>query len=143
MMSRYELWRRSGAVVELGEVLWAQIETEKSWEGVRDDVFREVSPELLNDKASFPFSPRPLSPPRVNSASGDEVYACMMRNSGLQPDLQLPDLLPAFWTSASSMAPFYLSTPGSYSGQHKILEDETPASDVLPPNLKVENKLNR
>ena len=132
---------------------------------------REVSPELLNDMASFPFSPRPLSPPRfnsattegasnqklkksvvqstghspprANSASGDEVYACMMRNSGLQPDLQLPDLLPAFWTSASSMAPFYLSTPGSYSGQHKILEDETPASDVLPPNLKVENKLNR
>ena len=86
--------------------------------GAEDDVFREVSPELSKDMARFPFSPRPFfprnncanegttnqklknsvvqstrqSPPRANSATGDEVYAHMMRNSGLQP----PDLLPVF-----------------------------------------------
>lgn len=110
---------------------------------------REVSPELSKDMASFPFSPRPLSPrsnsanggssnqkltnsvvqstvqspPRANSATGDEVYARMMRNSGLQTDLQLPGLLPAIWTSASSLAPFSAITPGSW-------EDDTLSSEL-------------
>ena len=136
-------------------------------------IIREVSPELSKDMASFPFSPRPLSPrassdnngsasnqklrdsvvqslvqppPRVfNSATGevanqkvDAVH--LMRNSGVQPSLQLPDLLPNFRTSSSSSAPFSASTPGP-PGQRKIPEDWTPASDALPSELKMENKL--
>ena len=116
--------------------------------------------------ASFPFSPRPLSP-RSNTANGgtansvvqskvppppranasDEVNpkvdAHLMRNIGVQPDLQLPDLLPAFRTSASFSEPFSTSAPGSPSGERKILEGGTPASDVLPLELNMESKLEK
>jgi len=151
-----EVLRDSGAKVELEGVPWDQSVAEESWEavfnepGVRDDVFREVSPELSKDMASFPFSPRPLSPrsnsakggssnqkltnsvvqstvqslPRANSATGDEVYAHMMRNSGLQTDLQLPEtccLHFGLQHPPSSLAPFSEFTPGSSSGQLKIV----------------------
>ena len=118
---RAEVLRESGVKVELGGVPWDQSvagEREDMLNELGANVFREVSPELSKDMARFPFSPRPLSarnncanggsinqklknsvvqstmqtPPRANSATGDEVYAHMMRNSGLQP----PDLLPVF-----------------------------------------------
>ena len=115
--------------------------------------------------ASFPFSPRPLSP-RSNTVGGasnsvvpstvqpppkanlveeanSKVEAHLMRNTDVQPDLQLPDLLPAFRTSASFSEPFSASAPGSPSSQRKILEDGTPASDDLPSDLNVESKLDR
>ena len=112
--------------------------------------------------ASFPFSPRPLSP-RSNTANGgttnsvvkpspranasDEVNpkvdARLVGNTGVQPDLQLPDLLPAFRTSASFSEPFSTSAPGSHSGERKILEGGTPASDVLPLELNMESKLEK
>ena len=121
---------------------------------------RGVSPELSKDMASFPFSPRPLSPrsttanvgfsnslvqPRANNTdeANSKVEAHLMRNAGVQPVLQLPDLLPAFRTSASFSEPFSASTPGSPSSQRKILEDGTPASDDLPSDLNVESKLDR
>ena len=106
-------------------------------------ITREASSELSKDLASFPFSPRPLSP-RANTANGGAsnfvADAHLKGNSGVQPGLQLPDLLPAFRTSASSSAPFSASTPGSPSGQCHILEDGTPESDVLPSELKDEIK---
>jgi len=127
-----EVLRDSGPKVELEGVSWHQRVAEE----------REASPELSKDMASFPFSPRPLSP-RANSANGDAsnsvVDAHFIRNSGVQPGLQLPDLLSAFRTSASSSAPFSASTPGSPSGQRPTLESGTSPSDVLPLGLKVEN----
>jgi len=143
-----EVLRESGPKVELEGVSWDQRVAEESWEavfqepGVEDDDFREASPELSKDMASFPFSPRPLSP-GANSANGDApnsvVDAHFIRNSGVQNGLQLPDLLSAFRTSASSSAPFSASTPGSPSGQRPTLESGTSPSDVLPLGLKVEN----
>ena len=95
---------------------------------------RVTSPELPKSMASFPFSPRPLSPRANNSDhSGD---ASNQKQRAPQSILQLPDLLPTFRTFASSSAPFSASNPGSPSSQRR-----GKAKEALGLELKEDEKL--
>ena len=90
---------------------------------------RWTSPDTSKDMANFPFSPRPTSPSRVSISFGDRAIkstaATSIVNPAGDPAIQeLPVLVPAFRTSASTSEPFSTPTPSSPSGHQKFCEEE-------------------
>ena len=93
---------------------------------------RWTSPDTSKDMANFPFSPRPTSPSRVSISFGDRAInstaATSIVNPGDPAVQELPNLVPAFRTSASTSEPFSTPTPSSPSGHQKFCEEEAVAN---------------